>query len=81
MDGQRARRLKCGSPIGRIIDEAGDPFIYTWITHMIGYVLKINTGFLVAPLIYANVTSHVIEIKYIQTGKHDYMSDMDDIGP
>ena len=24
MDGQRARRLKCGSPIGRIIDEAGD---------------------------------------------------------
>jgi len=24
MDGQRARRLKCGTPIGRIIDESGD---------------------------------------------------------
>ena len=24
MDGQRARRLKCGTPLGRIIDEAGD---------------------------------------------------------
>jgi len=24
MDGQRAKRLKCGTPIGRIIDEGGD---------------------------------------------------------
>jgi phosphatidylglycerophosphate synthase len=24
MDGQRARRMKCGTPIGRIVDEAGD---------------------------------------------------------
>jgi len=24
MDGMRARRLKCGSPLGRIIDEALD---------------------------------------------------------
>jgi len=26
MDGMRARRLKCGTPIGRLVDEAGDPF-------------------------------------------------------
>ena len=24
MDGNRARRLKCGSPLGRLIDEGGD---------------------------------------------------------
>ena len=24
MDGNRARRLKCGSPLGRLVDEAGD---------------------------------------------------------
>jgi len=25
LDGMRARRFKCGTPVGRIIDEAGDP--------------------------------------------------------
>jgi len=41
MDGQRARRLKCGTPIGRIIDEAGDSVQYTLISVVMGYALKL----------------------------------------
>ena len=26
IDGQRARRLKCGTPVGRLVDEASDPY-------------------------------------------------------
>ena len=41
MDGQRARRLKCGTTIGRIIDEAGDSVQYTLISVVMGYALKL----------------------------------------
>ena len=44
MDGARARRLRCGSPIGRVIDEGGDPMIYTWFACIAGYILKIQPG-------------------------------------
>ena len=46
MDGQRARRLKCGTPLGRIIDESGDNFIYTWSALIIGYIVKVEPGWL-----------------------------------
>lgn len=46
MDGQRARRLKCGTPIGRIIDEAGDSFQYTWVAFIMGYLVKVQPGWL-----------------------------------
>ena len=39
MDGQRARRLKCGSPIGRIVDEAGDAYQYTFVALIMGYIM------------------------------------------
>lgn len=44
LDGIRARRLKCGSPLGRIIDEAGDGMIYTFYGHLVGYVFKMTPG-------------------------------------
>lgn len=46
MDGARARRLKAGSPIGRIVDEAGDLMIYTNIAVIVGYIVKVPPGIL-----------------------------------
>ena len=37
MDGLRARRLKCGSPIGRFIDEAGDTITQSNFTVLLAY--------------------------------------------
>lgn len=45
-DGQRARRLKCGTPIGRIIDECGDTMQYTLFALIFGYVVKFPPGWL-----------------------------------
>ena len=44
MDGQRARRLKCGTPIGRVLDEAGDMVQYTLFSIIMGYVTKVGPG-------------------------------------
>ena len=65
MDGQRARRLKCGTPIGRIMDEAGDPFQYTWIAVMIGHVLRSPPGLAADAMLFINIPQYSMEIQYI----------------
>ena len=55
MDGQRARRLKCGTPIGRIMDEAGDPFQYTWIAILLGHVFRFAPGFSASLILFINI--------------------------
>jgi len=42
MDGQRARRLKVGSPLGRIIDEGGDTIVMSNYALITAYWLKAN---------------------------------------
>ena len=37
MDGLRARRLKCGSPLGRFIDEAGDTITQSNFSILLAY--------------------------------------------
>lgn len=44
MDGMRARRTKCGSPLGRIIDEGIDQIAYTAFGAYYGYVLRVEPG-------------------------------------
>ena len=44
MDGMRARRTKCGSPLGRIIDEAIDQVVYSCVGCFIGYFLRIEAN-------------------------------------
>ena len=65
MDGLRARRLKCGTPIGRLIDEAGDPFQYTWVATMLAYVFKFNPGIASLAFTIINFPIYTMEIKYI----------------
>jgi hypothetical protein len=68
MDGQRARRLKCGSPIGRIVDEAGDAYQYTWLALIVGYILKMPPGWLTLSYGLINMPMYSMEMKYIFTG-------------
>jgi phosphatidylglycerophosphate synthase len=68
MDGQRARRLKCGSPIGRIIDEAGDAYQYTFVAVITGFIVKLPPGWLTLSYGFINLPMYSMEMKYIFTG-------------
>jgi phosphatidylglycerophosphate synthase len=68
MDGQRARRLKCGSPIGRIIDEAGDAYQYTFVAMIMGHIVKLPPGWLTLSYGLINLPMYSMEMKYIFTG-------------
>ena len=81
MDGARARRLKCGTPIGRIIDEAGDLMIYSWFGFYVGYILKAEPGPLCSSYALINMGTFSIEMTYIITGKFDQHAGEFDLGP
>jgi phosphatidylglycerophosphate synthase len=81
MDGQRARRLKCGSPIGRIIDEAGDAVQYTWVATMVGYVMRVDPGWLCLSFALINLPMYSMETKFIFTGKLSITAGGDGLGP
>jgi len=81
MDGQRARRLKCGTPIGRIIDEAGDAIIYMWVAAVAGYVFRIPPGPLCLCYASLNLPMYTMEMRYIVTGKLHITSGRIDLGP
>lgn len=42
MDGNRARRLKAGSPLGRFVDECGDTITITNYNFLVAYALGVN---------------------------------------
>jgi phosphatidylglycerophosphate synthase len=81
MDGQRARRLKCGTPIGRIVDEAGDAVQYTWVAFMVGYVMREAPGWLTLSFGLINLPQYSMEIKFIMTGKLSITAGGDGVGP
>ena len=81
MDGQRARRLGCGSCIGRIVDEAGDVFMYTWVSVIAGYILRLPPGLLNISYASINLPAYCMEIKFILTGTFDITSSVDEFGP
>lgn len=68
VDGLRARKRKCGSPVGRIIDAAGDKMIYTMFTLLIGFVVKLPPGLFTIGFVLHNLTSWSNELKCITTG-------------
>jgi hypothetical protein len=68
MDGIRARRLKCGSPCGRIIDEAGDTMIYSMFAVIMGYVVKVPPGWLTLGFALINIPQFAIEMNFIIDG-------------
>ena len=81
MDGQRARRLKCGSCIGRIVDEAGDVFMYTWSSIIAGYILRLPPGILNLSYASINLAIYCMEIKFTITGSLSITAAVDEFGP
>lgn len=80
MDGQRARRLKCGSPIGRIVDEAGDAMQYSVIALVLGYITKIEPGWLCLGYAIINLPMFCMEMSYMMCGTLKITAN-DDLGP
>ena len=82
MDGQRARRLKCCTPIGRLVDEAGDQIQYVWIAFLLGYMWKLPSNSCLWLLFSSGavVVMYVEEIEYILFGRLNLSSSINEIG-
>ena len=65
MDGVRARRLKNGSPLGRIIDEALDMTQQTCYSLWLGYLFRLDSRFFELIFIMTNIVFYSMEMKYI----------------
>ena len=68
LDGLRARRTKCGSPCGRIIDEAGDTMVYSMFGHMMGYVVKVPPGWFTLGYALINIPQFAMEVNFFIEG-------------
>jgi hypothetical protein len=64
MDGMRARRLRCGSPLGRIIDEALDQLSYAAMSHALGYMFRLPPGWWLFSVSLVNVPFFAMEINH-----------------
>ena len=80
MDGNRARRLKCGSPLGRMVDEGGDTITMAAYCVMLGYGWQLNNGFFEIVLLSLNFVFFSMEMKYTITQKL-IMAVGEDFGP
>ena len=65
VDGLRARRTGCGSPLGRLIDEGGDILVMTAYSMMVGYCVMFDNTILELILMYLPVAVFGIELKTI----------------
>lgn len=64
MDGCRARRLKCGSPLGRFIDEGGDTITQTNYSLLLAYGLGLDNCYLEFLYFALNIAFYGFEIKH-----------------
>lgn len=64
IDGMRARRLRCGSPLGRVIDEGIDQIAYSCIGVFMGYMIKIEPGIGLLAVGLVNVPFYCMEIRH-----------------
>jgi phosphatidylserine synthase len=65
MDGVRARRLKTGSPLGRIVDEALDMIQMACYCLWVGYVFRFDNLLCETILTMPNVVFWTMEMKFI----------------
>lgn len=79
MDGMRARRLKCGSPLGRIIDEALDQVTYAVFGCCIGYLVRVEPGIWMTSIAFVNVPFYSMEIRHIYF--KDFVMIVGEMGP
>lgn len=64
MDGMRARRLKCGTPLGRIIDEALDQVAYACISIGLFYMMRLESPIWMFCIGFVNVPFYSMEIRH-----------------
>jgi phosphatidylglycerophosphate synthase len=79
MDGMRARRTRCGSPLGRIIDEGGDMVTQACYCVLIAYCFGVQDSILEFAFIQINITFYFMEMRQVMTGKLVLIQD--EIGP
>lgn len=79
-DGIRARRLKCGSPLGRIVDEAGDSMNYSLMALILLYIVKMPPGWLTLGIAIINMPMFCMEMSFTLTGSLNINAN-DDLGP
>mmetsp|Transcript_10500 Transcript_10500/g.7832 ORF Transcript_10500/g.7832 Transcript_10500/m.7832 type:complete len:140 (-) Transcript_10500:421-840(-) len=65
----RARRVKCGSPLGRIIDEGLDLLAYVFIGVLFAYACRFNPLVLNLALGYQNAAFYSMELKHLLGGE------------
>ena len=64
MDGCRARRMKCGSPLGRIVDEGGDCIVMSNYCALLGYIFAFDNVWWELITFYLNMIFYGEEIRY-----------------
>jgi phosphatidylglycerophosphate synthase len=79
MDGQRARRQKSGSPIGRIIDEALDMIQQSCYSLLMGYMFRFDNRVFEIMVIMINTVQHTMEMRFLLFGRLDIT--VGEIGP
>jgi phosphatidylglycerophosphate synthase len=79
MDGMRARRTKCGSPLGRIIDEAIDQLAYACISCITGYLIRVEPGIWLFSIGLVNVPFYAMEIRHYYF--KDFVMIVGELGP
>mmetsp|Transcript_24690 Transcript_24690/g.30818 ORF Transcript_24690/g.30818 Transcript_24690/m.30818 type:complete len:107 (+) Transcript_24690:84-404(+) len=68
MDGCRARRLKVGSPLGRLVDEAGDCIVQACYSTYFVYLMNFDNRVLEIFFFYMNIGFFGMEVKFRVTG-------------
>lgn len=79
MDGLRARRLKNGSPLGRVIDEGLDPVAYLHAVNVLLWTLRAEPSMLLLCGCFVNSVAHGMEVRFVVTKK--LVLNMGEIGP
>lgn len=69
MDGNRARRLKCGSPLGRLIDEGGDTITMSNYCALFAYAVQFQHPIFEVIIFSLNFIFFMMELKFTITGK------------
>ena len=79
MDGIRARRLKAGSPLGRIVDEAGDTIMQACYSMWLAYSFRFDNLCFETVFIMVNFVFYAMEMKFVMC--KDLKMVVGEIGP
>lgn len=79
MDGNRARRLKVGSPLGRLIDEGGDTITESNMCVLLAYAWILNNPFFEIVFFSFEYIFFSMEVRNVVTGK--LVMQIDELSP